>query len=240
MAGLGDLSGGSFNSVAYDASADGATIVGYGVGASGTEAFRWTSANGLVGLGDLPGGSFFSLAQGISADGSTIVGYSKTSSGNEAFRWTSSGGMVGLGDLPGGGFGSVATDVSADGSIVVGYGTPASGGGAFIWDAANGMRSLNDVLTAAGVNPTGWQLFEATGVSDDGRYITGYGLNPSASRGEAWLVDLGAPAAIAAAPEPISLFVWTGLATTASTIAYRRRHPAALALAGAMGNHAGA
>jgi probable HAF family extracellular repeat protein len=60
--GLGDLAGGSFSSFAIGVSADGSVVVGQGLSASGSEAFRWTSGTGMVGLGDLPGGLFFSSA----------------------------------------------------------------------------------------------------------------------------------------------------------------------------------
>jgi probable HAF family extracellular repeat protein len=98
---LGDLPGGTFFSEATAVSSDGSVVVGVSNSASGKEeAFRWTSATGMVGLSDLPGGSFQSVARHVSSDGSVIVGYSESASGQTAFRWTSSGGMVSLGDLP--------------------------------------------------------------------------------------------------------------------------------------------
>ena len=62
--GLGDLSGGDFESSADAVSADGSVVVGYGTrgtSASSREAFRWTSDGGMVGLGYLPGGFFYSV-----------------------------------------------------------------------------------------------------------------------------------------------------------------------------------
>lgn len=58
MVGLGDFPGGEFGSQAYGVSADGSVVVGFGAPAAPSffEAFRWTSAGGMVGLGDLPGG----------------------------------------------------------------------------------------------------------------------------------------------------------------------------------------
>ncbi|MBM3392142.1 MAG: hypothetical protein FJY34_09255, partial [Betaproteobacteria bacterium] len=108
---LGDLAGGNFESIAYGTSADGSVVVGRGESASGTEAFRWTQAGGMVGLGDLAGGIFHSVASGVSADGSVVVGNSESASGTEAFRWTQAGGMVGLGDLAGGIFYGAALGV---------------------------------------------------------------------------------------------------------------------------------
>jgi probable HAF family extracellular repeat protein len=54
---LGDLPGGLVYSYAAAVSADGSTVVGRSGGASGEEAFRWTSGGGMVGLGDLAGGA---------------------------------------------------------------------------------------------------------------------------------------------------------------------------------------
>lgn len=76
--GLGDLPGGAFLSLGLGVSADGSVAVGYSAGASGDEAFRWTSGGGMVGLGDLPGGSFDSQAHSTSADGSVVVGFGKS------------------------------------------------------------------------------------------------------------------------------------------------------------------
>jgi probable HAF family extracellular repeat protein len=177
------------------------------------EAFRWTSAGGLVGLGDLPGGASRSEANAVSADGSVIVGYDTSASGIEAFRWTSAGGMVGLGDLPGGIFDSEALAVSADGSIVVGRGDGSAE--PFIWDAVNGMRSLSTVLTDLGLDLSGWDLRTATGISADGSTIVGDGVYNEVE--QAW---------IAVIPEPgTGLLLMTGLLGLAYR--QRRRRPAA-------------
>ena len=68
---MGDLPGGSlFWSEAYDISADGNVIVGYGVNATDNlEAFRWTSVGGMVPLGFLSNGNQ-SCANGTHTDGS--------------------------------------------------------------------------------------------------------------------------------------------------------------------------
>ena len=194
--GLGDLPGGAFRSLAHGVSADGSVVVGMGHSASGLEAFRWTSASGIVGLGDLPGGGSLSWARGVSADGSVVVGDSASASGDEAFRWTQATGMVGLGDLPSGRFESWAWDVSADGSVIVGMGRSASGLEAFIWDAPNGMKNLKDVLVKdCGLDLTGWTLSAAYGISDYGLTIVGAGYNPSGSE-EAWIATIPEPATI--------------------------------------------
>jgi hypothetical protein len=69
-----------------------------------------------------------------------------------------------------------------------------SGQEAWIWDAAHGTRNLKDVLIAEGADLTGWGrlcddlrgtaehgdgFFDITGMSDDGRWITGTGAQSS-------------------------------------------------------------
>ncbi len=143
--GIGDVAGGSFNSVGASASFNGSVIAGSGNSASGPEAFRWTSATGAVGIGDLSGGVFNSYSQNISADGTTVVGASNSDSGLEAFRWTLASGMVGLGDFAGGSFSSEAIGVSGNGSVIVGYSNKASGDEAFRWTSATGLVGLEGV-----------------------------------------------------------------------------------------------
>jgi probable HAF family extracellular repeat protein len=218
MVGLGDLPGGSFGSGAFGVSADGSTVVGWADSASGKEAFRWTSSGGMVGLGDLSGGYFRSQAFGVSADGSIVVGAGNSASGTEAFRWTASGGMVGLGNLPGGNF-SEAYAVSADGSVIVGRGHNASDGEAFIWDTTNGMQSLQDMLVNDhGLDLTGWTLFKAEGISDDGLTIVGYGYTPNGYDMEAWIATIPEPFTppIADADGPYTIYVGDTLMLDAS------------------------
>jgi probable HAF family extracellular repeat protein len=171
---LGDLPGGIFDSLAKAVSADGSTVVGFSSSASGSEAFRWTSASGMVGLGGLKfGGSGESYAEGVSADGSVVVGGGITAGDSgEAFRWTAASGMVGLGNFPGGlGYSSFATAVNGDGSVVVGGGSFLLAGTvyseAFRWTAASGLVGLGDL-------PGGNIGSSATDVSADGSTIAGH------------------------------------------------------------------
>ena len=164
-------------------SGDGLVVVGDAGNVQGSpEAFRWTSGSAIT-LGGLPGGRFDSLATSASFDGAVVVGYgSSAANWEEAFRWTESSGMVGLGVLPSSITNpfSEALDVSADGAVIVGVsGDDVRGAQAFLWDAVHGMRSLQDVLSAAGIDLTGWQLHRAYGVSADGTVIVGEGDNPA-------------------------------------------------------------
>lgn len=201
MTGLGRLRGTQF-SRAFGVSADGTLIVGDSFSRKGSgraEAFRWK--NGLMhGLGTLaPDGG--SGAEAISADGRVIVGHAfSVSRGFEAFRWTR-GAMTSLG-IPGGGNDfTYATAVSANGSIIVGWGESeqTSATAAYIWDAARGARVLADVLRDDyEITTEGWQLLQATGVSDDGKTIVGYGRNPIGDF-EGWVVRVPEPPSIALA-----------------------------------------
>ena len=139
--GLGDLSGGIFQSLAYGVSGDGQVVVGYsksdgaGTGTSNMEAFRWTASGGMVGLGVIdntpPIHHWGSVAYAISEDGSVIVGGARSYDSDnragiyaywlEGFRWTASTGMVGIGALPSGYWDHTPVyGVSPDGSVLVG------------------------------------------------------------------------------------------------------------------------
>lgn len=170
----GSLPGPGWTSAAA-ISGDGLTVVGEGNGdaggdsSDGRQAFRWTSAAGIVGLGDLPGGLFNSMATDVSTDGSVIAGYSYGAAGREAFRWTQASGMVGLGDLPGGSYSSTAYGISADGSTIVGVSRSSSGIEAFRWTQASGMVGLGDL-------PGGSFASQARAASADGSVIVGAGF----------------------------------------------------------------
>jgi len=188
--------------LANGVSGDGSVIVGLTPGISDNQIFRWTQATGMVTLGN-------GYANAVSEDGSTIVGFERlTVDSGSAFRWTASGGLQSLGPSN-----SEAYAVSGDGSVIVGRFDQR----AFIWGSTNGTGYLQDVLTADGLNLTGWQLTEATGISADGLTITGNGIDPSGEP-EAWVARLDAPV-----PEPSALVIWLcagifGLATRAVRI----------------------
>jgi uncharacterized membrane protein len=94
-----------------------------------------------------------------------------------------------LGRLPGG-VPTAARAVSADGAVVVGIGGGQQGAeAAIIWDAKQGLRTLASALTQAGVDLRGWRLTIATGISADGTWIVGEGVNPNGDE-EGWLAQL--------------------------------------------------
>lgn len=194
--GLGDLPGGSFTSSASDVTPDGSVIVGSGITDDGTRAFRWTIDAGLAPLSGDPAGQFDTWANAVSSDGAAVVGIiSRPDGSSEAYRWTESTGVVGLGDLPGGGSAprSEAVGVSGDGRIVVGHGLTDLGDEAFIWDPDNGLRRVVDALSEDfGLDLAGWQLLNASDVSNDGATIVGWGINPGGTY-EAWRAVIPEP-----------------------------------------------
>ena len=211
MSGLGFINGGGAapSSSANAVTPDGSVVVGDSTFATSigpqTEAFRWTQATGMVGLGfisgapnkvfSLGGNSPWSWASAVSSNGAVVVGYGSFSgsaslSQTEAFRWTQATGVVGLGFIGGGGSNpsSYATGVDEDGSIIVGQSSNATNANeAFRWTAATGMQSLAGLLTAAGVNLGNWQLTIANGISPNGQFIVGQGVDP-AGHAEAFVV----------------------------------------------------
>ena len=186
LTGLGYL---VHSSIAYDISSDGSTIVGATETATGAEGCFWDS-NGLTPIGELPGGAVLAIVHAISADKSTLVGFSESDRGQEAVMWKDHA-IQSLGDFPDGFHQGYAYGVSRNGSIIVGYYIPAGGGiKAFIWTARHGLRDLQQALADDyGMDLTGWRLFNAQGISDDGTTIVGYAADPDSTT-EAFRVRL--------------------------------------------------
>lgn len=211
MTSLGGLAGEDGSSAAFDISSDGNTIVGSADSGSGQVAFRWNDADGMTSLGDLAGGATDSRANSVSANGLVVVGYGTTENGKEAMRWTESGGMTGLGTLSEVSSYSEALDASADGSIIVGTSSIGSGvNHAFIWDAVNGMQDLNVIAASLGLDLDGWVLIAATGISADGKTITGWGTRGPHNDGFVLTI-----------PEPSSMLLV--ISSAGLLLGYRRR-----------------
>ncbi len=192
--GLGFLPGTTRSRANAIAGDDGLIIVGFST--PPTQPFRWTPGAGMRSLGSLPGREGPGLARGISNNGDAVVGQF----GYEAFRWTEADGMIGLGFLSDDRANSSAKDVSSDGNRVVGYSLIDDGSlDAFLWTPEDGMRALEEVLAVdEGIDLRGLDLREATGISDDGKVITGWGR-----RGQnviTWIADLRA------SPDPFQCY----------------------------------
>ena len=168
------------------ANENGSTIVGAGVhithGFTSSEAIRWDNGSPVL-LGFIGGAGLAPFAQSvpydINADGTVIVGNGTSNIGTQAFRWEATQ-MIGLGKLPGAS-GSTATDVSADGKIVAGNST---GSTPWVWTANTGMRNLLAIFEEHEFDLTGWSIGSITGMSDNGRVLTGTGTHNGLT--EAW------------------------------------------------------
>jgi hypothetical protein len=163
--------------------------------AVGIRAFRWEAASSITYTSPfLPGGTWAS-ALGISGDGLHVVGTADAPTGNRAFRWTIDGNlMLDLATVPGHTV-SAAYDASQDGSIVVGYSAapPLVPSVATLWTSALGMVDLNVYLPGIGVDCTNWVLRNCSGISDDGRSLTGTGAHqhaPNQWRTEGWILHV--------------------------------------------------
>lgn len=160
------------------------------VGISQMTGFRWT-AGGMVELPHLSSSSF-SSATAVSGNGSVTVG----ASGNRAVRWVGTGPAEML--FWSGGVDAEAYGVDFDGNSIVGRTSLASGPSvAFLWTPDLGFKDLNTWLPTLGVNLTGWQLYEARGISSDGLTIVGTGYHTLPGGGmvqEGFVVQIPAPA----------------------------------------------
>ena len=171
---LGLPQGNYSRSIAWDISADGKVVVGYGLVQSDypydSRGFLWTRDRGFI-LVNNPGG-VYSEVFAISQDGLTMVGYRYKLGGDlvDATRWTLAGGPLDLGVLLDGGV-PIAWDVSYDGSVIVGRRT--SNLQAFIWRIDSGLTYLGTL---------GGNFSEAFGVSADGSIVVGWAQDSSGKR----------------------------------------------------------
>lgn len=192
--GLGDFPGGLYDSRAWGVSADGTAVVGRGWssdplwpdGPLGIQAFRWTSATGMVGLGSLP---LLPDSQGLatSGDGATVVGWSRLGNGAaHPFRWTPASGMEALPGLSGGDGSGLARGVSSDGSVIVGE----SRLGGYYSKAVRWINGGAPVLLEPFTNE--FESSVASDVSADGSVIVGGFYHDSHSQVFRWAQDGGA------------------------------------------------
>jgi uncharacterized membrane protein len=151
------------------------------------QAFRWTAQGGVQGLGFLRPGGFFSQANAVSRDGSTIVGTSVDGSlSSEAFRWTAATGMQALPRLPGvGNVDSYARAVSVQGGFVAGDTDNAAGQHRAVLWSGGGVLDLGPVQHF----PT-FGTF-ASGVSDTGDVVVGFGTDNIIHLAFAWTPSTG-------------------------------------------------
>lgn len=190
MISLGQFGNGGFRSSnALAISSDGSIIVGIGHPVL-NGAVLWDSAGVASILGKVEG-DISAAANAVSRDGSVVAGYSTQPSGYQrAFHWTKQTGMTAIFSASDLFSDVVATGVSGNGHIIVGWGNTLKGETAFIWDEFHGARRLEDILSLDyQTTIPGWTLSRATGISDDGSTIVGYGINPDGNV-EGWKLKI--------------------------------------------------
>lgn len=168
FAALGSLPG-YLGSEASAVSADGRVVAGSSRSRAGlSQAFRWTSAEGMTALGLLVHGTS-STATAISSNGAVIVGNADGGNpvGLHGFRWTRESGLVQLAGLRNSTV-CAANAVSADGAVVAGT-CLAPMNEAFRWTPASDAVGLGRFGTGSNSTST------AIAVSGDGAIIGGAG-----------------------------------------------------------------
>ncbi len=114
----------------------------------------------------------FASAVAANADGSVIIGQAHTVIPRTltTVRWVN-GTPSAPGEL-------IAYATDATGLVVAGGTPPNAVPGAERWTTTNGEQSIQPLLTAAGVDTTGWIFLRAV-VNGNGRVFAGYGTDPN-------------------------------------------------------------
>ena len=188
--GLGWLAHQNPESVAKDVSTDGSVIVGETYNVVLAPGFRWTAATGMEPMEplDVPAGGAQAIVA-VSGSGEKIVGLAS----GGGYVWSEAEGYVALGNPWNPGIPKIPRDVSYAGTRIVGGNFASGSSAAFLWEAGKGMRELHAVLEEDyGLDLTGWTLLDANGISPNGRWIVGDGINPAGVR-EGWVAFLGSP-----------------------------------------------
>lgn len=182
-------------------------------GSGPTGGSRQPIVGSSIGLGNLLGGPSHlneACAMAISGDGSRIVGWAEYPAGTyRACYWDApytNGKMATAIPLVSGYYWAEATAVSRTGAFIGGamWLNGDAGQSSFIWDAVNGTRELKSYLISLGVDLTGWQLsndyadgagfFAISGISEDGKWITGTGIYNGTET--AWAVAIPEPGSV--------------------------------------------
>jgi probable HAF family extracellular repeat protein len=205
-------------------SSDGSVMIGTRFLSAGvtTLGYRYTTSGGFQTIPTLSGGTW-SSALAVTADGNTVLVQADSSAfpNGEAAFWTPTGGYTLLGSPDAslraeGGLGGLTSDGSA---AVVAFANASNVPFTFILNH-NGYLNLQSVLTANGVDLTGWSSLYADGISPDGRLIYGFGLHNGSEEG--FVAELPAGFVATAIPEPSTYAALAGLAAL-GFVTYRRR-----------------
>lgn len=181
------------NATNFDAS----VIVGWQDG-NGRQGAVWV--DGEQELIELPNGDSAGEASAVSPSGQWVagLGYGPLWGVGDTWRYnTLSNVCDNIPNLEVGGARAMAgTGITNDGSMIVG-GTwplgPATLGKAFVWREGQGTQLLTDYFDEVGVSyPNGFTFAFVSGMSSNGRWLTGWGNNGSAGNTVTWVVELPA------------------------------------------------
>lgn len=180
---------GSLTTVLSDVNEDGTIFAGSALGNDG-QAFLWDSTNGYTMMGTLGGEIDFAYVAGLNASGEIVIGRSSSSQGGSpGFMWTAAYGMYPL-PLVSGSTNCELTAISADGRVVVGASRVSTRSqGVYFYTEGMGAMYLESYLNSEyGFTLAPASLYNAVGISNDGRTIVGGG----SSAGQ-WVVKLPQP-----------------------------------------------
>jgi len=200
-------------------SSDGSVMVGTRTLADGVTTKAFTYNGTFTTIGTLSGGTN-SQSLAVSADGSVVFGTSESTlhPNGEAFFWTAAGGFTALGSPNDAWIPNGLGGITADGSVAIVDFENGSTPNSYLFNS-HGMYSLSSVLTAAGVDFSGWSNLSAQGISPDGQLIYGHGLHGADIEGFVAEVPSGLVSAI---PEPSTDGVLGGFTALCFALVVRR------------------
>jgi photosystem II stability/assembly factor-like uncharacterized protein len=117
----------------------------------------------------------------VTGDGNWIGGEGDFANNYQPWIWSETTGVINLGDISNGtGYGRIA-GINPEGTIAVGWFNAFMWGDPpipFIWTAETGMHNLNDFISGTlGLSTGANQVWVANNMSENGKYITGWGIN---------------------------------------------------------------
>ncbi|MCF6133132.1 YCF48-related protein [Flavobacterium wongokense] len=120
----------------------------------------------------------------VSSDGNWIGGIGDYANNNEPWIWSQSTGVINLGSLTGGNGTGYVASINHDGTMVIGWFDigPFDPTVPFIWTPTGGLQEFNAYVENALATDLGNKLiFIPNSMSENGRYIVGWGVDFDAS-----------------------------------------------------------
>lgn len=189
-----------------------------------TKAFIYNNTTStFTTIGTLPGGTN-SQALAVSANGNIVFGSSQSTAhpNGEAFFYNATTStFTALGTPNNAWVANITGGITADGAAAIAnFYDPVGPASVNELFNSHGMFELTSVLTAAGINTTGWSNLGIWGMSQDGQLIYGSGIYGGITQGFVAQLPLGFVSAI---PEPATDCELSGLAALGFVLQMRRR-----------------